>query len=141
MTPVPLVPAAGPAQQGQEVPLILAGWQDWCLHPCKPSPPASMCSVRAFWRFCLDFCFPFAGSDVALAPVVTCFITSSFNNVSTDPDCSFQKRSLSSSRASCAVSPLQGQPQWGSRGEQGSGWEQSPSIPCMGGMEGSLPHQ
>lgn len=25
---VPLVPVAGPEQQGQKVPLIMAGWQD-----------------------------------------------------------------------------------------------------------------
>lgn len=44
--------------------------------------------VLGFVLFLL-FCFPFTGSDVALAPVVTCFITSSFNNVSTDLNWSF----------------------------------------------------
>lgn len=86
------------SQQGQEVPVTLAGWQQWGLHAWKSSPTLSMCLVRAFLEvlgFCLDFCFPFTGWDVALAPVVTCFITSSFNNVSTDPDWSFHKHSLS----------------------------------------------
>lgn len=107
---VPLVPAAGPPQQGQEVPLILPGWQEQGLCPWKCSPTISICLVRAFFGgfgFRLDFCFPFAGSDVALAPVVTCFITSSFNNVSRGPDWSCQELSLSSSTASCVVSPRQ----------------------------------
>lgn len=47
-----------------------------------------LCVCWVLFLFLL-FCFPFTGSDVALAPVVTCFITSSFNNVSTDLNWSF----------------------------------------------------
>lgn len=97
-------------QQGQEVPLILAGWQEQLCLPGNPALPSACAHLELFFGvfgFCLDFRFPFAGSDVALAPAVTCFITSSFNNVSTDPDWSCQKHNLSSSRASCAVSPEQ----------------------------------
>lgn len=69
--------------------------------PWKLSPLVNVCLVSFFfvgllfffvcWVLFLFllFCFPFTGSDVALAPVVTCFITSSFNNVSTDLNWSF----------------------------------------------------
>lgn len=60
---VPLVPAAGPPQQGQEVPLILPGWQEQGLHPWRCSPTISMCLVRAFFflevlGFVWIFAFP-----------------------------------------------------------------------------------
>lgn len=83
-----------------------AGWGDatpWrVLHVPGNSALLSICAwFHFFCRFVvflcvcwvlflfLLFCFPFTGSDVALAPVVTCFITSSFNNVSTDLNWSF----------------------------------------------------
>lgn len=65
---VPLVPAAGPAQQGQEVPLILPGWQEQGLHPWKSSPTVSMCLVRAFWRFWVLFGFFAFPSRIGCGP-------------------------------------------------------------------------
>lgn len=80
------------------------------LHPWPSSPPVNTSFVSdflEFWGFVWFFCSPFAGSDVALAPVVTCFITSSFNNVSTELKWSFTEHTLSSNRTSCTVSLLQ----------------------------------
>lgn len=143
-TPVPLVPAAGPAQQGQEVPLILAGWQERGLHPWKSIPPSARAWLEPFggFGFCLDFCFPFAGSDVALAPVVTCFISSSFNNVSTDPAWSSHKHSLSSTEQAVQChhgSDKQGLDLSGAPGENRG--QVGCRAPLGGGTGGSLPHK
>jgi len=88
--------------------------QHWAVgpsvpHPWKSSPPVNTCLVSVLGAFglCLFFCFPFQGSDVVLAPVVTCFITSSFNNVSTDLSWRFGEHTLPSNSTSCAVSLLQ----------------------------------
>lgn len=43
---------------------------------------------------------------MALTSVLTCFITSSFNNVSTDLNWSFGEHTLPSNRPSCAMSLL-----------------------------------
>lgn len=125
----PLVPSARPRRQGWEVPLSGVGSGTECSASLEIQPPSQY--VFGFiWGFfggvVYFFCFPLTGSDVALAPVVTCFTTSSFNNVSADLNWSFTEHSLSS--RSCAVSLLR---RYGAPGGD---------SPGAGGAGSSLPH-
>lgn len=125
---VPLVPSARPRRQGWEVPLGGVGSGTECSASLEIQPSSQYVFgfiSGFFWGGVYFFCFPLTGSDVALAPIVTCFTTSSFNNVSTDLNWSFTEHSLSS--RSCAVSPL---------------WRYgAPGGDSTGGAGSSLPHR
>lgn len=100
-----------------------------CSAPLEIQPSSQYVFFVSFWGFLgglFIFLLSFAGSDVALAPVVTRFTTSSFNNVSTDLNWSFREHSPSS--RSRSVSPLR---RYGAPGGD---------SPGAGGAGGSLPH-